>query len=76
MQTMLWYNRQRSVIGASTGGGDDTQSTQGIVHGHAYAVINVKRVDRFQMVQVRVQEKCEVVSWPGSPHGCLFAEQL
>lgn len=52
-QTMVWYNRKRSVIGASTGGGDDTQSTNGIVHGHAYAVIDVQQVDNFKMIKLR-----------------------
>ncbi|GFR49847.1 hypothetical protein Agub_g11947 [Astrephomene gubernaculifera] len=51
--SMLFYNRKRSFISASTGGGDDTKAVNGIVQGHAYTICNVKLVDRFQLVQLR-----------------------
>ncbi|KAG2452830.1 hypothetical protein HYH02_002176 [Chlamydomonas schloesseri] len=51
--TMLFYNRKRSFIAASTGSGSDKDNVNGIVQGHAYAVCNVKLVDRFQLVQLR-----------------------
>ncbi|GIL81853.1 hypothetical protein Vretimale_1434 [Volvox reticuliferus] len=51
--SMLFYNRKRSFISASSGSGTDTQDVNGIVQGHAYAICNVKRVDRFQLVQLR-----------------------
>ncbi|GIL43768.1 hypothetical protein Vafri_1395 [Volvox africanus] len=51
--SMLFYNRKRSFIAASSGSGTDTQDINGIVQGHAYAICNVKRVDRYQLVQLR-----------------------
>ena len=49
----MFYTRKDSVIGASTGAGNDTENTNGIVHGHAYTVLDVKQVDKFQLVQLR-----------------------
>lgn len=51
--SMLYYSRKHSFIAASTGGGDDSQNVNGIVQGHAYTIVNVKRVDRFMLVQLR-----------------------
>lgn len=52
-QNMLYFRRRESVIAASTGSGNDTQNTNGIVHGHAYTVMTVKEVESFLMVRLR-----------------------
>uniref|UniRef100_A0A6S8JXE5 Calpain catalytic domain-containing protein n=1 Tax=Dunaliella tertiolecta TaxID=3047 RepID=A0A6S8JXE5_DUNTE len=51
-ETMIFYKRRKSVLAASTGSGNDSQNTNGIVHGHAYAIVNVKQVDDFRMIQL------------------------
>lgn len=73
MQTMLWYNRKRSVIGASTGEGNDTQSINGIVLGHAYAVIDVQQVEGLKMLQVSV---CGAVTDVCFANECVHGRQL
>lgn len=56
--TVLFYTKKKSVVAASSGGdGNDTQSINGIVQGHAYSVIAAVEVSEsghvFKMVQVR-----------------------
>eukprot|EP00877_Chromochloris_zofingiensis_P013191 jgi/Chrzof1/8125/UNPLg00170.t1 len=47
------YKRRESVIAASTGSGDHSKHTCGIVHGHAYTVQTVKEVEGFRLVKLR-----------------------
>lgn len=52
-QVIQTYKRRESVIAASTGSGDHSKHTCGIVHGHAYTVQTVKEVEGFRLVKLR-----------------------
>lgn len=52
-QCVAFYTRKKSVIGASSGGGTDSENIDGIVQGHAYSVIDAKEVDGYCLVQLR-----------------------
>lgn len=41
------------VMGASTGGGNDTQNIDGIVLGHAYSLIDAQEVEGMQLLRLR-----------------------
>lgn len=47
------YDEKESIIAAGTTGGDDSQSSRGIVKGHAYTVLRVVEKDKFRLLQVR-----------------------
>ncbi|GAX78084.1 hypothetical protein CEUSTIGMA_g5526.t1 [Chlamydomonas eustigma] len=52
-ETLVFYTRQRSVVGASTGAGSDKENINGIVQGHAYSVVAAKEVDQFKLIRLR-----------------------
>lgn len=47
------YDKRQAVLSAGTYGNDDSESVQGIVQGHAYSILRVKKSGDFMMIMLR-----------------------
>lgn len=52
-QVMLKSARSGGIMGAMSAPGSDSENTDGIVHGHAYSILNVAEVEGVKLVQMR-----------------------
>ncbi|MEW5310132.1 MAG: hypothetical protein WDW38_001959 [Sanguina aurantia] len=63
-EVMLKSARSGGIMGAMSAPGSDSENTDGIVHGHAYSILNVAEVEGVKLVQMR--NPWGAFEWTGS----------